>query len=470
MSPIAPNTSSSVAVPDAAATPTRAPVSARGLPLIGVLPAVVKSPLASLTRIAHEHSGAVVTLPFGPVKVYMPTRPHQVAHVLHDRWKSYPKGRGGMWKQIRRLFGDSLVTLDGESWVKDRRLLQPIFSRQNLDALAGEMIESITASLDALEPRARQGAPLAINKEMATLTEDVVLRALFGVTLDRAEAEELRASLMQAFEVTMKQLFLFFLPRQIPLPGELAFRRGLRRLDAALLGLLRRRRTSPGTSKDLLSLLLDTRDQATSAPLADEHVRDEIVTMFFAGHESTALAQSWTLYLLARNPRIQEQLEAEVDAVLGRRKPTASDLPKLVYTRQVLDESLRLYPPGWLMPRVAAEADVIDGYPIPAGAFVAINLYALHRDPATWDRPASFEPERFASGASRPRGQYIPFGAGPRLCIGDQFGLMKAQLALAMTVQRFRMRLAVDEPIEARGLGGSLQPATNMMMHVTPRD
>lgn len=450
------------------ATARKGASRARGFPLIGILPSVLSDPLRCLTRLAHDHGGAVVSLPLGPVRAFMLTRPHHVAHVCNEHWRRYPKGQGGMYKVLRRVFGDSLATLDGDAWIADRRLLQPLFSRKNLDGLAGEMIAATEHSLDALAPRVARGEPLALNREMAVLSENVVLRALFGIALDHAEATELRAALMQAVDAMMKRLFLYFLPAALPLPGELALRRGLRRLDAGLLAQLRRKRIEAGPGSDLLSLLLGARDQTTGAPLADRHVRDELVTLFFGGHETSAVALTWTLYLLCRHPAVLEKLYAEIDAVLGARRATPAMLPELRYTRQVFQESLRLRTPGWLRPFSCAGGDVIDGCVVPAGATVLINAYALHRDPLLWERPGDFTPERFADSASWPRGQYIPFGAGPRQCIGDQFALMEGQLALAMFLQRFRPRLVTGE-IQERGAGVMLRPARDVLVSCTPR-
>lgn len=455
---------------EATSATARPPIAASGYPIVGALPGLLVDPLRAMTRLAHEHSGAVVRIPFGPFQVYMLTHPRQISYVLHEKWRKYPKGENGMWKQIRRLFGDSLVTIDDARWVEDRRLLQPLFQRANLNSMLSELVDSIGDGLDVIATRAQRGEPLPINREMARLSEDVLLRSLFGIRVADAEANELRESMMSAFSYAMTRMLLFFLPKYLPIPSELAYRRGIRRLDEAVYRLMQKRRTQPGPSKDLLTVLLGTRHPDTGEPLANQHVRDEIVTMFFAGHDSTSRTKTWALACLSKHPEALRKAQDEVDAVLGSRKPTLDDVPKLKYLKQIVQETLRLYPAGWLMPRTASEDDVVDGFRIPKGAFLCINIYAVHRDPALWDRPESFEPERFdGSESSWPRGQYIPFGGGPRLCIGDQFGQMNAQLTLAMFLQRFRPSLVPGREFRASGLGGSLQPATDVMMHCTPR-
>ena len=448
----------------------RPPVDAKGLPIVGALPGLLVDPLRTMTRLAHQHSGAVLRIPFGPFQVYMLTHPRQISYVLHEKWRQYPKGENGMWQQIRRLFGDSLVTIDDARWIEDRRLLQPLFQRANLNAMVSEIVDSISDGLDSLSRLARSGAPLPISRAMARLSEDVLLRSLFGIKVTDSEAQELRESMMNAFAFAMTRMLFFFLPKYIPIPSELAYRRGIRRLDEAVYRLMQRRRTQPGPSKDLLTVLLNTRHPETGELLASKHVRDEIVTMFFAGHDSTSRTKTWALACLAQNPEALRKAQDEVDTVLGSRKPTLADVPNLKYLRQVVQETLRLYPAGWLMPRTAGEDDVIDGYTIPKGALLCINIYAVHRDPALWERADSFEPERFdGSESSWPRGQYIPFGGGPRLCIGDQFGLMNAQLTLAMFLQRFNPRLVPGKEFRARGMGGSLQPEADVMMYCTAR-
>ncbi|MFO0604637.1 MAG: cytochrome P450 [Polyangiales bacterium] len=444
-------------------------VRARGVSPVGVLPRLVRDPLTTLTAIGHAHHGAVVEVPIGPGRLHLLTTPRQVTHVLHEQWKRFPKGEGGMWRQIRRLFGDGLVTVDGDAWVKNRRLLNPLFSRPNLEALADEMNASIAASLDDLEARCAGGRPVDLSRETARLTEHSLLRTIFGVNLAREREDELRDALMGAFAATMERMILFFVPDAVPLPGEVALRRGVRRLDDAVARLLQTRRADPSERRDLLSLLLRAKDDA-AAPLADRRVRDEVVTMFFAGHDSTALAQAWALHLLARSPDVLDAVTDEVDRVLAGRRPTWGDLPALEHTRRVVLETLRLFPSGWLMPRTCAEDCAVDGYRLPAGAFLAVNLFALHRDPALWERPDAFDPARFAAGPDAfPRGQYLPFGAGPRTCIGDQFAMLMMQSGIAQFVQRFRPAPADRANVQPTGLGGSLRPARALMVRCLPR-
>lgn len=448
--------------------PRKTPRRASGLPLLGALPALLWDPLRTLGQIAAKHRGEIVAVPLGPVTAYYLTQPEQVAHVLHDRWRLYPKGQSGMWVTLRRLLGDSVVTVDGEQWVAHRRLLQPLFSSRSIDGMAEGMISAIETTLEALRPQAESRRPVWIDREMAVLTQNVVLATVFGATIGRSAADELATAMIEALHQMGARLFLFFLPRSLPLPGELRFRQAIRRLDDAMLRLLHTRRTDLGPNTNVLSLLLAARDPKSGEPLTDRYICDEMLTLFAGGYETTALALTWALYLLSQNPQELATLRAEVDAVLGKRRPIPSDLPKLRYTKWVLKEALRLYPPSWLMTRCAAEDDVIEGYAIPKGAMILISPYVLQRDLDPSERGEAFLPERFAHEEARQRCRYMPFGAGPRLCIGDQFALMEGQFALAMFMQRFSLQLTAGQRVQEAAIL-SLRPRHGVRAILVPR-
>jgi cytochrome P450 len=405
-------------------------------------------------------------MPFGPVDIYLVTRPEHVGHVLLDNWRNYPKG-DAMWRPLRRLLGQGLVTSDGDLWVKNRRLLQPLFAPKHLAALSATMVSVLERSLDALSRRIKPGAPLNIENELAVITQNVVLETVFGASIERGEAERLTTALIQSFRQMNLRMFLFFLPDHLPLPGEGAIKRAVLTFDEAMFRLVRERRSTGERRKDLLSLLLDARDPETGEPMSDRQIRDELVTLFIAGNETTALTMTWLLYLLDKNPEAEAKVRAEAAEVLGRRLPTYEDLPQLKYSKMVVQETLRLYPPSWMIPRVAVAEDEVDGYRIPAGATVIVSQYLMHRDPTQWDRPEAFDPERFRPevASTRPRYTYMPFGGGPRLCIGDQFAIMETQLLLAMFVQRFRARLAPGARVEAKAMA-TLRPRNGMPMYV----
>jgi cytochrome P450 len=331
------------------------------------------------------------------------------------------------------------------------------------------MVSVIDRSLDALKQRARSGAELAIDKEMAVVTQNVVVETVFGAKLELGEADRLTTALVEAFRQVNIRMFLFFLPAWLPLPGEKAFRSAILTLDESMSRLLSGRRASGERRKDLLSLLLDARDPDTGEAVSDRQLRDELITLFIAGNETTAITMTWAMYLLGRHPDIEAKVRAEVKEVLGDRLPNFEDLPRLRYTKMVIQEALRLYPTSWILPRLAAADDEVGGYQIPKGATVIVSQYIMHHHPSLWPNPEVFDPERFTPEnlEGRPRHAFMPFGAGPRLCIGDQFAIMEAQFILAMMTQRFRARLAPGARGEHKAVT-TLRPKSGMPMFLDP--
>ena len=287
--------------------------------------------------------------------------------------------------------------------------------------------------------------PLDILNEMSGLTLRIVCNALFGADLPDEQLEHVGRALTTANHLLSDA---FYLPGilSLPTPQRRRLFAARRELHAVVDEIVRRRRESPEQREDLLALMLDARDEATGEGMSDQQVRDEVLTLLLAGHETTANALSWTFYLLAQNPQIAASLRAEYENVLCGRPPSLGDLPQLPLTRMVIEESMRLYPPAWALGRHALGEDVISGYAIPKKAYVLVIQYVTHRHPDIWEQPDMFDPERFSAerAAGRPRFAYFPFGGGPRLCIGNQFALMEAQLILATILARYQLRLAPD--------------------------
>ncbi len=439
---------------------------ADGLPLVGALPRIFRDPPRELLRIAQAHPGAIVRVPFGPIDTYLITDPAHVEHVLQSNWRNYVKG-DGMWKPLRRLLGQGLATAEGETWVKNRRHLQPLFGQKHLASLAGIMVDTIERTL---RPLADARGVLDIEREMTVLTQNIVLEAVFGVAVDRREATDLAAALAVALREVNLRMFLFVLPERFPLPGEEALRRALLTIDAAMERILRERRGKPlDGHKDLLALLLSARDPETGEIMADRQIRDELITMWLAGNETTAAALTWLWYLLDKHPEMDARLRAEVAEVLGDRTPSYDDLARMPLGKMAIQEALRLYPPSWIIPRQSVGPDVIDGHFIPGGVTVLLSQYVTQRDGAHWERPDAFDPERFspARAEGRHRFAFSPFGAGPRTCIGMSFAMIEAQLVLAMMLQRFRPRVVpghVPVPISVT----SLRPRGGMPMYLDP--
>jgi cytochrome P450 len=266
---------------------------------------------------------------------------------------------------------------------------------------------------------------------------------MFSTSINHQEVKTLGTAIREAFRAINVRMFLYFLPQRIPLPGERAFRRAISTIDGAIFRIVSERRRRGDAQNDILSLLLHARDAETGTGMDDRQVRDELVTMFVAGSETTALVMTWLWYVLDRYPEVDRKLRKELGTVLGGRAPTFADLAKLEYTKMVLMETMRLYPPAWFLPRFTKDNAVIGGYSVPAGSPILMSPYVTHRDPAFWEHPDTFAPERFTPerSARRPRYAYLPFGGGPRQCIGIQFSLMEAQIITAIFAQRFRLRV-----------------------------
>jgi cytochrome P450 len=371
--------------------------------------------------------------------------PDYAKHMLQEHNQNYDK-EVFTYRMITWFLGDGLLTTSGDAWLRQRRLMQPAFHRKRVAGWSTLMGGVAGRFLDRWE---RLDTPtIDVADEMILLTLAVVSRALFSLDISDA-AGPVGHTFLAINHHYANYVATLLAPPRVPLPRNRRFKAAVRRLDEFAYGVIRERRAGPGEHDDLLTVLLESRDEETGATLDDAQVRDEIMTLLFAGHETAANALTWTWYLIATHAAAEEQLHAEVDRVLGGRLPTAEDIPHLPYTRMVVDEALRLYPPVWIIPRRAIADDEIGGYRVPKDAVVNVVPYVLHRHPLFWDRPEAFEPERWLPerAAGRPRYAYIPFGGGPRLCIGNAFALTEMQLVVATLAQRFRLRLADDRPV-----------------------
>jgi cytochrome P450 len=450
------------------ACPALTPPVLQGYPLLGVLPRLLRDPTRALAQMAHENHGAVVALPFGPVTTYLVSHPDHVEYVLKKNWRNFPKG-DSMWRPVRRLIGRGLVTSDGEQWQRQRRLMQPLFSARQLSDLGGEMIRVVDRCLDELEARAAPGGPVELTQEMAMISRRVILATIFGSHIEREESEAFGKALLTALHEINLRMFLYFLPERFPLPGNKRLRRAVLTVDETLRGILQRWKPATTNRVDLLSLLIEAGRATPEDAMDQRQMRDELVTLFVAGHESTSLAMSWLFYLLDRHPEVEERVRAELGRVVGDGPLAPEDLERLPYARMVIQESLRLYPPAWLFFRVSAEADRIGDYAIPACATVLMSPYITQRDPALWDEPEAFRPERFSPerAGELHRYAYFPFGGGPRLCIGNTLAMMEAQIILASILRRFRARLVPGHRVTPKSATG-LMPREGLPMYILP--
>ncbi len=385
--------------------------------------------------------GDVFRYQSGPFVFHQLSHPNHVKVVLQDRAKNFPRSR--FYDLMKLALGEGLVTSEGAYWLRQRRLMQPAFHRQRVAALTQTMIESTTAMLDRWRVYAKSGQSLDVATEMMRLTLGIAGKALFGSDIS-GEADSMGRAVTGVFEYLNYRInHLYAPPLAVPTPRNLRFRRALRTLDRVVYSIIDERRHNGHDAGDLLSVLLAARDEETGEGMTDLQMRDEVITFIGAGHETTAQALAWTWYLLSKHPDVDRRLRAEVAQVLAGRTPTVEDLANLPYTRMVIEESMRLYPPVWGVSRDVVEDDEIDGYHIPAKSIVLLCQFITHRHPDFWENPEGFDPERFTPerAAARPRYAYFPFLLGPHQCIGNEFAMMELLLVIAMVVQAFRLEL-----------------------------
>jgi cytochrome P450 len=411
--------------------------------------ALRRDPLAFVTGLAREF-GDVVLLRMGPVHLYLLFHPDHVRHVLQENHQNYVKGP--IIARTKVLIGEGLFTSEGDFWLRQRRLAQPAFHRARIAGFADTMVRATAERLARWERHVERGEPLDVAAEMSELTLTVVGRTLFGRDLSE-HAEAAGRALRRALEFTAERTMSYLaLPLALPTASHRAFRRALGVLDGVVYDVIESRRRTQDDAGDLLAMLMAARDEETGEGMTARQLRDEVMTFFLAGHETTAVTLAWTWYLLARHPEVAARLYAEVAGAIGERLPTIDDLPRLSFTRMVVEETLRLYPPVWGIGRQALRDDAVGGYRLPAGAVVNLSPYTTHRHPEFWPDPERFDPERFAPGRAserpeRPRFAYFPFSGGPRLCIGETFAMVEAQIVVAMVVQRFRLGLTPGQVV-----------------------
>lgn len=436
-----------VAAPPARAAPGAgrdAPPEALGSPLLGVIPALRADAPGFLLRRRAE-LGDVFSFRIGPRRRLFVAHPDAIERVLVGNNANYRKH--SVYRKLRPLLGDGLLTSDGQRWLRQRRLIQPVFHRRRIAAFGEAMTASTRALLGGRWARAaEEGRPLDVAAEMMRLTLTIVGRTLFSADVS-GDAETVgRALSVSLRHANGRMRALVDLPERVPTPANRRFLRSRRALDALVYGLIaeRRRQGLATAPNDLLTLLLEAGDGAEGAErMSDRQIRDEAMTLFLAGHETTANALAWAFLLLARHPAERRRLEAELDGVLGGRVPTAEDLGDLQRTERVVKEAMRLYPPAWAIGRRSLTGDVLGGYAVPGGTDVLISAYVTHRHPELWEDPEGFDPDRFLPerSADRHRFAYLPFGGGPRQCIGNGFAMMEATLVLATVAQRYRLAL-----------------------------
>lgn len=418
-----------------------------GYPLVGVLPKLFLNPLQFLEQVTKKYPGKIITLKIGSSRAYLATHPDHIKYILLDNWQNF--GRDKLkYKVVRQIIGNSLLTNEGESWFRNRQLMQPLFTANRANAFTEITIKLIASSMTHFEVAATKGS-ISVEKEMSLLTQTVLLGTMFGSSISVEQARNVAEAMKVLTKEISHRIFLSFLPNWFPLPREKAIRDAIQTIDDIILPIIRQRRESKEDHNDLLERLLQACDYETNTGMSDQELRDECVGIYLAGFGGTSTALTWIWYLLDKYPEVEKKLRAEIDSVLRKRQPTSIDIAKLRYTKMVIQEAMRLYPSSWFASRVLQSPDKLGTYSLKAGDTVLISPYLTHRLPQFWEQPEVFNPERFdAESGKQPHSYaYFPFGGGPHLCLGKHFAIMEMQLIVAMIMQKYQLRCIPGHPI-----------------------
>lgn len=431
-----------------------------GHPVLGNLHQLRTRVLDFFSELRGQY-GDISTIRFSIRNVSYIQHPDFIHHVLQENNKNYTKSL--RYEQLKYLLGNGLLTSEGEFWLRQRRMIQPAFHKQKLQLLVGEIGSCTQQMIDKWEVEFHN-KPFNLATEMMALTLQIVGKTLLNADV-LSEAKNVGDSLgflLRAVNIRTRTPVL--LPLWVPTPHHQKIKSAVSSINKVLDKIFDDRRIHPSSRYDMLSMLMEARYEDTGEPMDNKQLRDEVMTIFVAGHETTANALSWTLYLLMKNPESMLKCREEVAKVLNGRTPVFDDLVHLKYLTMCIDESMRIYPPAWVIGRKTIKPDVIGKYKIPAGHNILISPYALHRDERYWPEPLKFMPERFTPEAikNRPKNSYLPFGAGPRMCIGNNFAIMEMQVVLVMILQNFNIELlsgqeVIPEPLITLRPGNGIQ-------------
>jgi cytochrome P450 len=439
------------------------PPTPKGHWLLGNLPEFRRDILGMFVRCSKEY-GDVVRLRIPNLTAYLLTHPDDIEYVLVTANRNFKKHK--VWRHLSSLFGTGLLTSEGEFWIRQRRLAQPAFHRNRIAKYAETMVDYTNRMLEQWQ----DGQTRDVHHEMMDLTMQIVAKTLFNADVG-TESKEIG----HAMEVVMQEFSSrfgrpFFFPDFIPTPGNIRFNKAVRKFDEIIYKIIQSRRSTDDETGDLLSMLLNAVDEDGSR-MTDTQLRDEIITLFLAGHETTAIALSWTWYLLSKHPEVESKLMEEIESNLGNRSAIVDDLPKLRYAEMVILESMRIYPPAYGFGREAIKDCEIGGYHVPAGTTIFMSQYVTHRDARFFPDPLEFQPERWASDLVKkiPKYAYFPFSGGPRQCIGNSFAMMEAVLLMVTILQKFRLDLVPDHPVLPQA-SITLRPKFGMKMNLKKRN
>ncbi len=426
------------------------PPGPAGLPLLGITAQVRKDPLGFFAHVAAEYEGLAM-LPVGLDKVYLLNSPATLEHVFVANWRNYRKS--DFYDKLRPLFGKGIVTSEGDYWRRQRQLMNPAFHSESLQRI-GQIMRAATERKIAAWRGRPAGEAFNMSTEMTELSLAIVTEALFGSDVE-GRTDAVAEAVDTMLEVCERRVWAVPDFHDKPLsPLYWRHRRARATLDRIVFDIIERRLKSGEAGNDLLGMLLGARDPDTGGAMTSTQLRDETTTLLVTGHESTANAAVWVFYTLAQHPEIEAKVRDEIADVCGGDTPSDEELRQLTYQRMVIEEVMRLYPPAWTVSRTAIEDDVIDGYAVPAGTNIMVSPYVIHRNPRYWPDPERLDPLRFSpeQQETRPKFAYIPFGGGPRNCIGSNFAMMELQIVITMLLQAFQTKLAPQPPIEREAI------------------
>jgi cytochrome P450 len=425
---------------------------------------VLKDPLAFFVSTFAEY-GDIYNVNSNFYTIYVTANPEYIQEIMVTNKKDYAKSDD--YKVLKYSLGNGLLTSEGEFWKKQRRIAQPAFHRESMKSLLDTMIVSTQATVEAW----KQKSQVELTDEMSFLALDIVTKCLFGTVLESDYAKIQQAITVENEYLTERIMKPFKPPFLVPTSKNRAYRKARAYSSSLILDIIKKRQENPSEHHDLLSMLMNSEDEDTGEKMSNQQLKDESITIFVAGHETTSNALSWTFYLLSQHPEKLLLLQEEIDRVLQGKNPDFQSLKELEYTQMVLEESMRLYPPAWTILRKVVQDTGMDGYSFKKDTRLILDIYMLHRHPDYWENPTVFEPARFEPEQKKQRHKYayIPFGAGQRMCIGNNFAMMEMKIVLVMLLQNFHISLAKNAPEVVPEPLITLRPKNGILMDISVR-
>ena len=438
------------------ATPT---IKYSGYPIVGILPKLLKNdPYELFHQISNDY-GDFVKLKIGPKSIYLVSNPDYLQRILRDNHKNYKKP-DLLYKGVRATLGNGLVTSDGDFWLRQRRMMQPFFHRKFIGELMNTMIDAINEMLDQWEAYADSGEELDLYHQLAQITMNVITKTMFGKHISDEDRSAVAEDMTHIVDFVAIRGYLSFMPDWMPLPGKANFEIATRRQQKVIMEIIRNYRDNRSDDYNLINMLIHTVDEETNEQMTDQQLYDEAVTIFSAGFETTATMLTWLFHMLHELPHVHNNLLREVHQVLGGCTPDMENIRELTYSKMTIQETMRLRTVAPMLPRQAIAGDMLGDHKIPADAMMLMWFAGLHQHRSVWENPDMFDPERFAleNSAGRSQFAYLPFGGGPRKCIGDEFAYMEGMLVLSMILQRYHICIVPNQDIRPK-MSAVLRPS-----------